>query len=64
MPKFRVYAIYTASKFLGEVEAESAAEAENQGWEMDTYISVCHQCANDFDLNGDPNEMQVEEAQP
>lgn len=62
MPKFRVYAIYTASKFLGEIEAETKGAAEELAWKMDYYVGLCHQCANEVELNDDPHEMQVEKA--
>jgi hypothetical protein len=66
MPKYRIYAVYTASKFLGDVEAATKEDAEAQGWEMDYYVGLCHQCANEVDLNEDPHTMQVEatECQP
>ena len=60
MPKFRVYGIMTASKFLGEFEAETEAEAlemgENSG---ECYAPICHQYAGEISL-GDIYEFQAE----
>ncbi len=60
MPKFALYAMFTASKSLGEFEAETEekaiAMAEESG---ETYLSICHQCAKEIDL-GDCYEIQAE----
>lgn len=59
--RFRVYAIMTASKFLGEYEAETASEASDMAEkEADVWVSLCHQCAGEVDL-GDVHDFQVEE---
>ena len=57
--KYRCYAIYTASKYLGTVDANSEIEAEAKGEELDCYPSLCHQCAGEIEL-GDAYEVQVE----
>ncbi len=60
MPKYRVYAIMTASKPLGEFEAKDANEAEKKAMkEGDDYAPLCHQCSNEIDL-GDIYEYEVE----
>lgn len=62
MAKFAVYAVYTASKYLGEIEADSPDEAKSKAEETydDTYVSLCHQCSGKLDLNGDA-EFEVEQ---
>lgn len=61
MPKYRVYAILTASKPLGEFEADSPEAAEEMAMaEGNDFANICHQCAREIDL-GDPYEYQVEE---
>lgn len=60
--KYRVYGIATASKFLGEFEADSAEEAAQMAQEHGEYhIGMCHQCAHQVDI-GDIYEERVEEA--
>lgn len=61
MPKYRVYAIYTASKCLGEFEAENQDKAEEMADKSgNEHVSICHQCAHEFDL-GECYEYQTEE---
>jgi len=43
--KYHLYATVTGSKYLGEVEADSEAEAIQQAEELDTHVSLCHQCS-------------------
>lgn len=62
MPKYRVYAIATASWVLGEYEAETPEEAEkmvddDQTAEM--YKSLCHQCSAEVEV-GDAYKFEVE----
>ena len=59
--KFNAYAIYTASQYLGEIEAKDKKEAEEKAWDLDTYSTLCHQCSKELDL-GDAYEIQIEEA--
>ncbi len=60
MSKFAIWAMYTASKSLGEFEAETEDEAislaEKGG---DSFATLCHQCADELDL-GDCYEFQAE----
>ena len=58
MPVYRVYALYAASKCLGEVEAENAEEAIDKLSE-ETYVSLCWQCAGEVNL-GDCYEFETE----
>lgn len=58
--KYRLYALTTGSKLLGEVEAESEEKAQELGWNRDEcFFSLCHQCAREAEL-GDVEEIQVE----
>ena len=57
--KFRAYAIFSAAKHLGVVEAKDKDEAKEKAWELDTYASLCHQCADEIEL-GDAYEIQIE----
>ena len=57
--KYSIVALYGASKYLGTVEAESAEEAKAKGEEMETYVSLCHQCAGEIDL-GDCYDIVAE----
>ena len=62
MPKFSIYAQTVASKYLGEIEAETADEAYEKASADDAMLnamSLCHQCST-IDL-GDP-DFVVEEA--
>lgn len=52
MTKFEVSAVFTASKYLGEIEAETKEEAEEKALDMfeeKLYPSICFQCAEEFD---------------
>jgi len=52
MPKYRVYGVVTGSKFLGVYEAASEEEAVEQALEGDkNYTSLCHQCADEIELD-------------
>ena len=55
MPKYALYARFSGSQYLGEVEAASREEAIELGHEHpDVGVSLCHQCTDDFEL-GDPS---------
>jgi hypothetical protein len=42
----------TATKYLGEFEANSKEEAEQMALESNkNHVSLCHHCSNDLDLN-------------
>lgn len=60
MPKFRVSATVTGSKYIGEFEAATAEEAERMAYgSAEASVSLCHQCASECE---DPecSEMHVE----
>ena len=51
--KFRVYGLMTASKYLGEYEAESKEEALRmleEDDDTDYYPNLCHHCAKELDI--------------
>jgi len=56
--KFAIYGKVVGTKYIGEVEAANAEEAEAKGWKM-AHVSVCHQCSDQI---GDPeiDEIVVE----
>jgi hypothetical protein len=56
--KYDVYAIATASKYLGEVEADSEADAQEKAWDLDISMALCHQCSC-IDI-GDAYEIQAD----
>ena len=61
--KYSVYALYTVSKYVGEVEAGSKEEAEEKAYEHlseEMYASICHQCAQEITL-GDIDSLDIEE---
>lgn len=66
--KFRLYAIYTTSVFVGEFEAASVEEAELMAEESENFephITVCHQCTDK--VGGDAlqfTHMEAEEVKP
>lgn len=61
MARYAVYGIISASKFIGEFEADSKDEAIAKAQaEGDYHVSICHQCAREIDM-GDIYEEQVSE---
>ena len=63
MPKFKVYAVACATWPVGEYEAETKEEAETLAWndgEAEMFKGLCHQCADEVELN-DAQELIVEE---
>ncbi|MFD1206657.1 hypothetical protein ACFQ38_16290 [Sporosarcina contaminans] len=63
MPKYRMYGVLDATKYLGEVEAENKEQAEEKAWESDEqHVSICHHCSGEFDL-GDMIRVIVEEVE-
>jgi hypothetical protein len=55
MKKWSVWGNYYASKFLGEVEAETEEEAlklaeDDAGAEFDYMVCLCHQCADEVEI--------------
>jgi hypothetical protein len=51
MKKYQCYGRVVGSKFLGEVEAGSAAEAIEKAFDLPgaQHISICHQCAREIE---------------
>ncbi len=63
MPKYRVYAVIDATKYVGEFEAENEENAEDLAWDNgDFHVSICHHCASEVEI-GDPIRMVVEEVE-
>lgn len=59
--KFRVYAILSASQYVGEFTAETEEEAIKLAEQDGDYGgSLCHQCAGEFDL-GDAHDFVADE---
>ena len=59
MPKFSVYGVIKAAKYIGEYEADTKEEAEELAWK-DAHVSICHQCSSEVD-EPDIVELVVEE---
>ena len=64
MKTYRVYGLWTASKFIGEFEANSEEEAIAMAEDSDeSYASLCHQCSKNLDLSDlYPYKFEAEEA--
>lgn len=63
MPKFRVYGIVKATKYIGEFEADTKEDAERMAWNSgEAYVSLCHQCSDEA---SDPevDELIVEDTE-
>jgi len=61
MPRYAIYALYTASKHLGEVVADDKDDAISKAEDSDeVWVNICHQCSREIDL-GDAYEFQAEE---
>lgn len=57
MPKFRVHAAVTGTKYLGEFEAATAEEAAEKALNSEAAsVCLCHQC------NDECEDPQCEEA--
>lgn len=63
MAKYRVYGIWTASKVIGEYEADSQEEAEQMALnDNNNHASLCHHCAHEIELSDyTAQEFEVEE---
>jgi len=59
MPKFNVYAIAAASRYVGEVEAKDKEEAMEKAYSMLDSPPLCYHCANNYEL-GDPDPLLEE----
>ncbi|MCP4184104.1 MAG: hypothetical protein GY761_12440 [Hyphomicrobiales bacterium] len=64
MPKYAVYAIYTASKKIGEYEADDEDQALEMSEADEEGVMLCHQCAGEIDLNTDPWKFEANEIEP
>lgn len=63
MKKYRVYGVVTGSKYLGEVEAENAEEAEQKAFdELDIGCSLCHHCSSEAE-DAEIHELNIEEVE-
>lgn len=52
MKKYRVTLLFTASKYFGEVEANSEDEAKEIALNSNqNHASLCHQCSNQIELD-------------
>ncbi len=52
MKKYRVYGIFTGTKFLGVYEAASVEEAQVRGLNStENHVSICHQCSSNLELD-------------
>lgn len=50
MPKFRCFGTVAGSKYLGEVEAEDAEQAEQLAYDLAScYVKLCHQCKSEVE---------------
>lgn len=55
--KYNLIGTVTGSKYLGTVEAESAEEAIEKAYKLDTCsISLCHQCTDECE---DPEITEI-----
>ena len=64
MKTYRVYGLWTASKFIGEFEANSEEEAIAMAEDSDeSHASLCHYCSKNLDLSDlYPYKFEAEEA--
>ena len=50
MPRYACYGLVSGSKYLGEVEAENEAQAEEKAWNLDSsFVSLCHHCSGQIE---------------
>lgn len=47
--KYLVYGKVVGTKWMGTVEAENEKEAMKLANELDSHVSICHQCADEVD---------------
>lgn len=61
MPKYEVYGVAYASKYLGTFEANNKEEAEEMAMNSDAnYFSLCHQCSGEVEfVNSTFDEFEV-----
>ena len=63
MKKYIAYAMATAAKKMGVVEAKSIDEAREKAYELDHHFHICHECNRGFEI-GDVYDIEVELANP
>jgi hypothetical protein len=52
MKRYVVYGVFTATKIIGEFEANSTEEAEDMAADSENNFAIlCHQCANDIEMD-------------
>lgn len=61
MPKFRVHGRVVGTKYIGEYEAATAADAEALAW-RDAHSSMCHQCSSECE-DAEIDELVVEQVE-
>ena len=59
MSKYKVTLLYTATKQV-EVEADSKEEANNKAMD-EGYVCLCHQCADEIEIDDDWNIADIQE---
>jgi hypothetical protein len=64
MTKYRVYGLFTGSKYLGEFEAETKEGAIDLAAESDAnFACLCHQCSDELELDeSSAQDFQAEQA--
>jgi len=61
MPKFRIYGLYYASKFIGTFEADDEGAAVEKAYkEGDWWAGLCYHCSGEIDI-GDCCDVEIEE---
>jgi hypothetical protein len=61
LKRWRCYGAVTGSKYLGEVEAQTAEEATEKAFKLsEAHVSLCHQCAGECE-DATIEEITVEE---
>jgi hypothetical protein len=59
MPKFRIYAAVTGTKYLGEFEGKTKEEALAEAG-REAFVSLCHQCDSECE-DAEIHDMTAEE---
>jgi hypothetical protein len=59
MPKFRIYAAVSGTKYLGEFEGNTKEEALAEAG-REAFVSLCHQCDSECE-DAEIHEMTAEE---
>lgn len=64
MKTFRIYGLATVSKYLGEVQAETAEEAKDKAYDELSdamHFSICHRCSHEMGDTPEITDVEVEE---